>query len=95
MKPYQPITDFNINIFLNEVRNIIMNEETPEQKEARLYKRSLIDAILAKMASINANIGKDSTRSERIKAKWELRKCTNQIKEIDPNFFEVIQDDEI
>lgn len=95
MKPYQPITDFNINIFLNEVRNIIMNEETPEQLKERLYKRSLIDAIFSKMAHITANTGKDSTRKEIIVAKWELRKCVKMIKEIDPEFFKTIKEDEI
>lgn len=57
------------------------------------WKRSLVDCILSAMAHINCNIGKDSTVEEKDTAKLELIKLENMIKEIDPDYFKKIEQD--
>lgn len=62
-------------------------------KEPEAWRRSLVDCILSSMAHINCNLGKDSTNEEKEKAKTELQKLEEMIKQIDPDYFKKIEQD--
>lgn len=62
-------------------------------KDPQAWKRSLIDRLLEAMNHINCNLGKDSTPQEVETAKEEKLKLENMIKQLDPNFFEKIKQD--
>lgn len=55
-----------------------------------LEVRSKIDELLRQNASIEANLGKDSTRKEIGKAKVRQSRLFDQIKKLDNAFYEII-----
>lgn len=73
--------------------------ELPHRETITSYNtmvdRKQIDYHLQKMAAINANVGKDSTDTERESAKKEINYHLAQIYKIDKNFFDNIRQDEI
>lgn len=55
------------------------------------YKRSVIDCILANIARLNANIGKDSTTQEKDDINKSINELISYIKIIDMEFYESIK----
>lgn len=56
-------------------------------------KRMQIDDILRQIATIKANVGKDSTKEELKQARHDEKELVNKIKRIDPEFFKEIEED--
>lgn len=52
--------------------------------------RLLIDDLLRQNASIEANLGRDSTSKEKIKAKVKQDRLFGQIKKLDKDFYDII-----
>ena len=53
--------------------------------------REAIDKLLKKNASIQANLGTDSTEMERFQAKIKWAEILREIRSLDPEFAEVVQ----
>lgn len=61
----------------------------------KIINRTQIDDYLRQMNHISANIGIDSTPEEKRLAKQQIFDMTEEIKKIDPDYFEKIQQDEV
>lgn len=66
----------------------------PKQKTSPYFvdkeTRDKIDDLLRQNASIEANLGRESTTKERTKAKVKQDRLFGQIKKLDQDFYEII-----
>lgn len=69
------------------------NATIAKQDEMAKERRRQVDALLEKIMHLKANIGRDSTKEEKLQARSEEAKIVDEINQIDPDFFQTIKHD--